>query len=465
MNGPLLILILGGLLALLAYLLRARRAIAFGLAAGGSALLGGVAVGLVLGSPIQILSIGLKLEPEWLVLGRSFVLGESNRLSVGFIFLTGSVLLVAGMVSGAPRRLPAAGIGVMAALAAALMVQPFVFSPALIAAAAITASVTLGRPDGASGRAPARLLVAYTLAMMVMLLAGWLVEVGGVEGLAEIPTRPASLLLVVGLAIVIVAPPFHTWLTAAGEESHPLAFGFAAILFQSAGLVLLLRSLDAYAWMRTDPLVTEFLRGAGLLMIVLGSLWCLAERRAGRLVAYALIVDFGVSLLAVANLSVEGYTVALGMLVARALAVVVVSLGISGLGGRTGADGMESSAGYHRAALVGAMAGGLSLAGFPLTAGFPGRWQTLLLEAGADSVSAIAISLSVAAVSLAFARWGRDVLAGGEPASTGLRDGARFLLWAGTAFILILGLASAAPLAWGTAALAGYPGLTLPLSP
>ena len=133
MNGPLLILVLGGNLALVAYVLRGRRAIAFGIAAGGVALLGAVAIGLVLGSPIQIFSIGVKLESEWVVLGRSLVLGASNRLSVGFIFLTGSIFLVAGLVGGAPRRLPAAGIGVMVALAAALMVQPFVFSPAFIA--------------------------------------------------------------------------------------------------------------------------------------------------------------------------------------------------------------------------------------------------------------------------------------------------------------------------------------------
>jgi hypothetical protein len=81
-----------------------------------------------------------------------------------------------------------------------------------------------------------------------------------------------------------------------------MALVFLATALQSAGLFLLLNSLASYAWMRAEPLIFSFLRGAGLLMIGLGGAWCLAERRGPRIVAYALLADFGVSLLAAARL-------------------------------------------------------------------------------------------------------------------------------------------------------------------
>ena len=67
----------------------------------------------------------------------------------------------------------------------------------------------------------------------------------------------------------MITPPFHTWLTACSDEAHPLAFAFTAVVLQTGGLFLLLNSLASYAWMRTDPLVYAFLRGIGLLMILM----------------------------------------------------------------------------------------------------------------------------------------------------------------------------------------------------
>lgn len=461
MSGPLLILVAGGIVAGAAFLLRARPRLSFGLAAGAGALLGAIAIGIVLGAPFQVLGIGVKLEEGWTVLGRSLVLGEHNRLPVGFIFLAGSVLLLSGLASGASRRMPAAGMGVMLALAAALMIQPFVFSPALIASAAIAASVILVRADGLGGRAAARILISYSLAMMVMLLAGWMIEIGGVGAIATAPTRPASILLGLGLAIVIVAPPFHTWLTAAAEEAHPVAFGFTAILLQTAGLVLLLQSLDAFAWMRADPVVMELLRAAGLLMMVLGSIWCLAERRAGRLVAYALLVDFGVSLLAVASGTLEGYAVALAMMVERGLAVMVVALGIATL--LDGSDGAEASGPrpISQASFAAAVIGGLCLAGFPLTAGFAGRWSTLAVLGDGDVLAAVATAGTIGIVAYAFGRWGRGVIVGRrvQPAGSGVLR--RVLLWSGIGAIIVLGLAPSILFAWGGAVLAGFGGLSL----
>lgn len=461
MSGPLVVLTAGSLLAVLAYLLRPRPGAAYAVGAAGAALLAGLTSGIVLGSPFQMLGVGLKLEPEWTVLGRTFALGTENRLPIGFVFLAGAALLGGGYASGAPRRLPAAGMGVLVAVAAALMVRPFVFSPALIAGAAIAVSVVLRRDDGRAGRAMPRILASYTVAMMVLLLAGWLVEVGGSAGVGGPPTRQASILLGLGLAIVIIAPPFHTWLTAAGEESHPVAFGFAAVILQTAGLILLMKSLDSFAWMRSDPAVRELLRAAGLLMILLGAVWALTERRGGRLVAYALIVDFGVSLLAMATGSIPGYTIALGMAAARAIAVLVACASIAILANAGTSGDSAGRAGLPRPARVAAIAGGLSLAGFPLMAGFPGRWMTISLLASSDAAGAMAVVGAVGAVSLAFGRWSKEVRSGPEPERRSSPRGTRLLLWGGPAVLLLLGLSPSLLYQWAAEVLMGFSGLLL----
>jgi hypothetical protein len=204
MNAPLLILILGASLALAGFVMRSRLATASLVTAVGALLLGAVALGVVLGEPFQIMGVGIKLEATWPVLGRSLVLGPSNRSAIGFVFISGALPLAGSWAADAPRRLGPIGLLILVCLAAAMMVQPFVFSPPLIAAAAILGSLVAVRPDNRPGRAPARLLVAYVLGMMSILAAGWLIEVGGVTVSTVAPARTATLLLGVGLAIIVV---------------------------------------------------------------------------------------------------------------------------------------------------------------------------------------------------------------------------------------------------------------------
>ena len=456
MSAPLLILLLGSLLALAGFALRGRTATASGISAMGAVLLGAVALGVVLGEPFQVMGFGVKLEAVWAVLGRSLVLGPANRAAIGFVFISGALPLAGSWAADAPRRLGSVGLLILVALAAAIMVQPSVFSPTFIAAAAILGTLVVVRPDGRPGRAPPRLLVAYVLAMMAILSAGWLIEVGGVTVSTQTSARTASLLLGLGLAIIVITPPFHTWLTASANESHPMALVFLATALQSAGLFLLLNSLASYSWMRADPLVFSFLRGEGLLMIVLGSVWCLAERRAPRTVAYALLVDFGISLLAVSSATPAGYAIALGMAGARAVGGVVWGIGFSNLSFAPTAD-QDRAPGprpLSRVATVAALVGAFSLAGLPLTAGFAGRWMTLATLQG-DMPATLAVVFGVLAASYGSIRWVRRLAVPVADAASPLSRGRRTLLWIGTASVILLGVLPGWLYAWTLPALAG----------
>jgi formate hydrogenlyase subunit 3/multisubunit Na+/H+ antiporter MnhD subunit len=362
------------------------------------------------------------------------------------------VLLVAGWVANAPRRLASVGLLILLALAAAMMVQPAVFSPTLIAGAAILGCLVVVRPDGRAGKAAPRLMVSYALGMMAILIAGWLIEIGGATVSPESPARSASVLLALGLAILVVTPPFHTWLTACSDEAHPVPFVFVAILLQTAGLFLLVNSLASYAWMRSDPLVYAFLRGMGMLMVGLGGLWCLVERRAARLVAYVLLVDFGLSLLALSTATPAGSQIALGMAGARPLSAAVWAAGVANLFSGPSKEPAQQRS-IRPVPAAAAVFGALSLAGFPFTAGFPGRWMTLSNAQGMDLVVVAAVLFGMGATWLAVGRWAWSLANHPTDAGGALGRGRRTILLAGCAGIFLLGLLPGWLFAWALPAL------------
>jgi formate hydrogenlyase subunit 3/multisubunit Na+/H+ antiporter MnhD subunit len=451
MNAPLLILLLGMVLALASLALRGRGWVAWLIAAVGSALLGAVALGILLGEPFEVLGVGIRLEPTWIVLGRSLVLRAESRALIGFIFFSGAVLLAAGWAADAPRRFASVGLLMLLALAAAMMVQPFVFAPTLIAAAAILGCLVVLRADGTPGRASPRLMVSYTLGMMAILIAGWMIEIGGVTATAGSPVRSASILLLLGLAILLTTPPFHTWVTASADEAHPLAFAAVAILLQTAGLFLLVQSLVSFAWLREDPLVYVFLRGVGVLMLGLGGLWCLVERRAARLIGYVLVADLGVSLLALSAGDTDGIRIALGTAASRPLSLALWAAGTANL------FVVEARPGHERRirplAAAAGLVGAFSLAGMPLTSGFPGRWLTLADAQGVDLIVVGAVIFGTAATWLAIARWGWGLAQHRTAEPPGLDRGRAALLVIGCAAILALGWMPEWLFGWATASL------------
>jgi formate hydrogenlyase subunit 3/multisubunit Na+/H+ antiporter MnhD subunit len=452
MTAPLVILVLGSALALAAYLVRARGGVPWAIAAGGSLLLGAVAMGVLLGEPFEVLGFGFRLEPTWTFLGRSLALRPEYRGQVGFVFLAGSILLVAGWAANAPRRLPSMGMLILLALSAAIMVQPFIFSPTFIAAAAILSCLTVVRADGRTGRAPPRLMVSYTLGMMAILIAGWLIETGGATASPESPARAASILLSLGLAILVISPPFHTWLTSASDEAHPLAFVFVAVLLQTAGLLLLVNSLASYPWMRSDPAVYSFLRGVGVLMIGLGGLWCLAERRAARIVAYLLLVDAGVSLLALGQGTASGMQIALGLASVRPLSAAVWAAGAANLFGAVAGHGSDLRP-IRPACAAAALIGAFSLAGVPLLGGFPGRWLTLSIAQGSDLVALAAVLFGMASSWYAVGRWGWSLARHPAEAAQPIGRARQAILLAGSSAVVLLGLFPGWLFAWGLPAL------------
>ncbi len=444
MNAPLLIF--GGTLAfaLAVLLVRREREMPALIAAGGAALLALFVLGVRLDEPFGLLGLPVKITGVWGILGRSFTLADQNRAAIGFLYLAGAFIFGGGWAASPGRYFYTVGLVVLGLLSASLLVQPFLFAAVFLELAAMGMVIMLVTPDHPAVRGGLRLIILYTLAMMAILLAGWTLEAAGLTaGVPESASR-ATVLLVVGFAVIMAVPPFHVWLPASAPRANPYALTFVIVILQSAGLFFLLRFLDSYVWLRTGVGLMSVVRWTGAIMIVYGGISALAQRNLSSTVAYALLVDFGAVLLAVSSASPSGYQLALGLTGARVVSLAVWALGAqilgTGFGGDTAAHLSGAAYGMPLPAAA-ALVGALSVAGIPLTAGFPGRWGLLSVLATTRPLAGLALLGGMLAVTLAMLRWIGTFLREPEagPIPVPLRN-ERILLGTGIALCVVLGV-------------------------
>jgi NADH-quinone oxidoreductase subunit N len=299
--------------------------------------------------------------------------------------------------------------------------------------------------------------------MMAILLSGWMLSIAGVTTATPELSRQISLLLVIGFAVLMAVPPFHLWLPTAAEETNPYALSFVTVILQSAGLFFLLRFLDTYAWLRQSAGLFYGLRVAGVAMVGFGGLAALSQQSFSKLMAYILVADFGVALLAVGAGTPAGFELALGMSAVRVVGLGVWALGLSVIRGQAARDDLEvlAGAGYRLPlASAASIVGVLSIAGLPLTAGFPARWALLSAIAPQHVIAATTVVLSTLITSAGAIRW-IGVLFRPVPfaASQVPRRSVQFMLGAGIGLCGLFGIFPQLLFPWVVLAVSGLANL------
>ena len=418
--------------ALLVYLARAWRLAAVPLTM--LAVLGLIGTLVVL--PYQptgrFLGIGLDPAGPIVVLGRSLTLEADDRAALLFLYLASFFLIGAGLAVRVPRLFAPAALASLGMLAAALFVQPFVFATAFLEAAAILAVLMLtdARPDEAAPgaarptpRGALRFLVFVTFSLPFILLTGWLLELsaGSPEDVSLLVR--ATQLLTAGFAVLLAVVPFHSWIPSVAQEASPPAAAFVFTVVQAAIVFLMLENLNQFDWLRSNQDVYALMRLAGVVMVGLGGAFAFAQRSFGRLMGYAVVADYGAMLLAIGHGSADGLRVGLVLIGLRGVALAVWGIGMAAMrAARPGAtdDDFEHMRGLAREkplAVAAVVLGGLSLVGFPLTAGFTGRWALWRLLSADYQTASFIVLLAAVAVSLGYARGLALLVQRGQPAA------------------------------------------------
>lgn len=445
MSAPVLLLAGSLLIGVILVATHDRRPQSALLAGAGSLLAGAFAFVAPIGEALDVIGLGIKIAPDLQLLGRQLVVGPESRASIAFLYLAAGFLFGLSWLADTSRYFYSAGMAAVAALAASLMVRPFLFAAIFLELAAMASVFILADPKRPALVGSQRLLIFYTVGMVAVLGTGFLLETTGVTGSSPELVSRVGRIMALGFAILLLVPPFHLWLPPAADRVDGYSLGFVTVLLFSAGLLLLLRYINAFEWMRQVEGVGRAVRVGGMTMMTAGSLWALAQHRLGRTGAYMLLADLGTSLLVVGSGTPLGFQLGLGITAARVVSVGVWAAGFSllrrGLLGDHARD--VAGAAYTNPLLVATiMVGFLSLAGAPLMAGFPGRWGGIRLMGLDYPLGALLLILQIGLCTATALRWLRWTLDQPEaaPRSVEIAPAQRTLLGMGIGLCIILGV-------------------------
>ncbi|MGA2111890.1 MAG: proton-conducting transporter membrane subunit [Anaerolineales bacterium] len=453
MNSPLIFIAVPFLAAIASYgLYPSRPRLAKGIAILLSLALAGFALLFAPGTTPALLGGALSVQQSWTVLGRSFVFEPSAQPALIFLHLAGAFLFLGTLAIPVHRTFVPVALGVLGLMAAALFVRPFLYAAIFLVLIATSFAALLSDAGHPFSRGAARLIVLVALGMPFILLAGT-----ELTGLPQIPEDPAQLqrilvLLGLGFAFFLSFPPFHFWLADVADDSPPYAVAFVLTLFQGAVIFFLLEFLNDYSWLRTIPQLFQTLQVAGIAMSLLGGVLALAHDRLGQVTGDIALANLGTILIALSTALPEGVEVAMVMLVLRGLAFGIWGLGLHLLREQGRGDSIEDLRGRvltQPLACSAAIVAGLSLAGLPGLAGFPGLWAALRLLAVSQVATpggggiVLVVVLSVGASVLALLRFAHSMLAVDVPLNFNAGEGRlpSFLLGLGTIAIIAIGIA------------------------
>ncbi|MFQ5615776.1 MAG: hypothetical protein ACE5GO_04855 [Anaerolineales bacterium] len=345
----------------------------------------------------EALSIGpwsLKLNDALAVLGRRFVIADTDRGIISLIYLI-TALWFGGALFAKPGHLfVPLGLGIVGLLIAALAVEPFLFAALFIELAVLFSVPILVPPGKTAGQGVLRFLSFQTLGTPFILFAGWMLGGLNTDALGSEAIISPVVVMGFGFALLLAVFPFHTWLPMMAEETHPYLAGFIFMILPGIISLFGLGFFDRYAWLRDSTTVYGMLRAVGFLMALTGGVWAAFEKHLGRMLGFAAIVENGMSLLTLGLGGENSLEIFFALLPPRALGYAIWALALSEIHARCGSamrfrdldfSGLEKLGIGRRLPFTvgGLVLAHLSVAGFPLLAGFPSRlalWESLATQ-------------------------------------------------------------------------------------
>jgi formate hydrogenlyase subunit 3/multisubunit Na+/H+ antiporter MnhD subunit len=335
----------------------------------------------------------------WTLLGYTFVYQDFISIALAFIYIIIGFVFLLTLVVPQDDSFVGISLLILPPLTASLIMEPFsVGAIFFIIVGSVSAVLIQGRRPG-STLGSFRHLTLIILAVPLLLIAGWLLDSGQAQYLSS-----AAYLLLVAILSLLLAFPFQFWLGPNVSESRSLV---PVILF---GLVQLVVALFCLHMLVDNPIVygnAQFLgilKASGVATIVIATLLILTCNSLGRLFGYLVLLDVGVTIIALSIGGRLGLRETIGILMLRTITLVFCGVGLGLIQAQKPDSSFESTnnsnlAGLaHRTPLGVALFvfGCLSLAGAPLTPGFAGRWSLVVITVSSPEWQSFVVILSVA---------------------------------------------------------------------
>ncbi len=334
-------------------------------------------------APLNFGNWSIKVSTTMTILGRQLILTSTDQPLLIFLYLSLVFWFICTSLEGETNRLIPSGLLITSLLISALAVEPFLYAALLIEIAVLISVPLLKLPHIPPGRGLMRFLVFQTMAMPFILFSGWLLT-GITTGPEEIALiSQTAIFLGLGFVFLLAIFPFNTWIPLLTEETHPSSGAFILWIFPTIGLLFGLYFLDTYSWLRESNYLPLFLRSSGLLMVVTGGIWAAFQKNLKRMLAYAMIMETGYSLLSLSINGATGIDLFFGLLVPRIIALILWAFALSVILRNSSSAQFSIVKGLGRKYPFSAtviILSHLSLTGIPFLAGFPihqALWEQL----------------------------------------------------------------------------------------
>jgi len=330
--------------------------------------------------------LSLKIAPAIDFFGRSFELSTADGPLLAVIYGLAALWFFGTEASGTAHRFVSLGLMIIALLTASIAVEPFLYAALLLEMAAMLVVPLLVPLYQRPGRGVVRFIIYQTLAMPFILFSGWMLA--GVEASPGDlnTTLQSGVMVTMGFAFLFGVFPLYNWIPQLMEESMPYATGFLLWALPTFTTIFALGFLDRYAWLQNTPQIANAILFAGVIMTATGGIFGALQRHLGRILGYAAIAETGLVLVALGLRSSEIVNIIFLTLIPRGLELSVWALALSIIKRKAYPLKFSDVQGMARKYPIAASAiviAHLSVAGFPLLAGFPSRlalWQELSVQ-------------------------------------------------------------------------------------
>jgi NADH-quinone oxidoreductase subunit N len=393
MSSPIIWIILPLIFAGFLVVTSSRRILTCGLGATLALLLAGLAI---IFPESFIIKTGITTSQEvsdtFLVLGRSLQISHENLPFVSIIYFFTSAWIVGSGWFKLSKFFPSIALTISALLIAALSVEPFLYAALLIEIIVLLTIPLLSPANEKTSKGVLRYLVFQTLAVPIVLIAGWLLT--GIESApANSPlTNQATIALIIGFLLLLAIIPFHSWLPMIGSSSHPWVTSFIFTLVPTTLFMMLIAFLDRYAWLRSIPSLYPTIQLIGTLMIAIGGILVTFQTNLGKAFGYSVVIEAGFSLLAIGLNPLGGLNWFSMLLLPRAVGYWLWAFCLGKIKETFGSlEFGDIPPILHTFPIIGSalIVAQLSIAGIPLLASFPVKRMIWFTAAQPDLLNAL----------------------------------------------------------------------------
>ena len=336
----------------------------------------------------MVISVGplnLIFKESLAIFGREVTVAYEVLPFIALIYSLTGVWALFSNLQGVPLTFRPISLMITSLMTASFGVEPFLYA-ALLIETAVLLSIPMLSPMGKQPHAGIlRYLALQTLAMPLILLAGWLLT--GVEALP--PDSPlvlqSALTLGIGLALLLAVFPFHSWVPMVSQKSNPFVVSFLLFIMPTTVLLFSLNFLNRYPFLRDAEALFTTLRIVGTLLTAISGALTAIQTDLRRAMGFAVLSETGFSLLAMGLAAEGGLTWMLMLFPVRGISLWLWGLLLTKMEACNGDLSLPGMQGFARRYPMYSFALVLvqfSVAGMPLLGEFPVKLSLLTVLYG-----------------------------------------------------------------------------------